>query len=191
MRIVIDGTTLRDEYGRQRILHGINMVAKGRQQAHGTFIECGFRGDWTREDIDDLAARGFTLVRLGVMWAAVETQPGAYDDYLTWVREQLDLIEAAGMVAVLDSHQDLYSQKFGDGAPHWATLTDQEHEDTDLWSDAYLVSPALHEALDQFWANAPGPGGVGFRALTRRVLDERVRLVRLVMDLLGVGAGLR
>lgn len=28
---------------------------------------------------------------------------------------------------------------------------------------AYLASPAVHEALDAFWANAPGPGGVGLQ----------------------------
>ena len=117
-----------------------------------------------RADLDDLAARGFTLVRLGVMWAAVEPEPGAYDEaYLDWVVEQLDLIWDAGMVALLDSHQDLYSQGFGDGAPHWATLSDREFEAAELWSDAYLTSPALHEALDAFWANAPGPGGVGLQ----------------------------
>src|SRR5690606_26464663 len=36
-------------------------------------------------------------------------------------------------------------------------------EATDLWSDAYLTSPAVHEALDAFWANAPGPTGVGLQ----------------------------
>lgn len=164
MRIVIDGTRLRDGHGRERVFHGINLVAKGSKEPYGTFEERGFKGAWTRADIADLAARGFTLIRLGVMWSAVEPEPGRYDgDYLAWIREQLDLIHEAGMVALLDSHQDLYSQAFGDGAPHWATLTGQEFTETELWSDAYLASPALHEALDSFWANAPGPDGVGLQ----------------------------
>lgn len=164
MRIRIDGTRLRDEHGRERILHGMNLVAKGNQQLTGTFEEREFRGSWTKADIDDLAARGFTLIRLGVIWSAVEPAPGEYDTaYVAWVREQLDLIHAAGMVAMLDSHQDLYSQRFGDGAPHWATLSTKEFTATDLWSDAYLTSAALHESLDAFWANAPGPGGVGLQ----------------------------
>ena len=164
MRITIDGTRLRDAFGRQRVFRGINLVAKGGQEPHGTFVERGFKGEWSKDDIDDLRARGFDLVRLGVMWAAVEPEPGVYDDaYLDWVVEQLDLFRDAGMVALLDSHQDLYSQSFGDGAPHWATQSSQAFEATDLWSDAYLASPALHEALDAFWANAPGPGGVGLQ----------------------------
>lgn len=162
MRFQTDGTVLRDQHGRQRILHGINLVAKGNQNPNGNFIDRGFKGAWTPQDITDLAARGFTLIRLGVMWAAVEPEPGEYDqEYLDWVGEQLDLIHGAGMFALLDSHQDLYSQTYGDGAPGWATLSPQEFEATEMWSDAYLSSPALHESLDLFWANAPGPGGVG------------------------------
>lgn len=164
MTLQVDGAILRDESGRHRVLHGINLVAKGNHQPTGSYIDRGFRGEWTPDDISDLAARGFTLIRLGVMWSAVEPEPGRYDDdYLDWVRSQLDLIHAAGMLAVLDSHQDLYSQAFGDGAPAWATLTDQEFFETELWSDAYLTSPALHEALDRFWANTPGPEGIGLQ----------------------------
>lgn len=159
-----DGTRLRDAHGRHRVLHGINLVEKGGRSEHGDFAARGFMGSWTAEDIADLASRGFTLVRLGVMWAAAEPQPGTYDDdYLDWIAEQLDLIHDAGMLAVLDAHQDLYSQRFGDGAPHWATLTDQAFEPTQLWSDAYLSSAAVHEALDAFWRNDPGPGGVGLQ----------------------------
>lgn len=164
MKLRTDGHRLRDTAGRHRVLHGINLVAKGDHQHAGSFVERGFRGEWRPEDIADFAARGFTLIRLGVMWAAVEPEPGRFDDeYLDWVRSQLDLIHGAGMLAVLDSHQDLYSQAFGDGAPSWATLTEQRFSPTDLWSDAYLTSPALHEALDRFWANEPGPGGVGLQ----------------------------
>ncbi len=42
-------------------------------------------------------------------------------------------------------------------------LTSHEFAATDLWSDAYLASPAVHEALDNFWANTAGPGGVGLQ----------------------------
>ncbi|UNK69440.1 cellulase family glycosylhydrolase [Microbacterium sp. H1-D42] len=164
MKLRSDGHKLRDASGRHRVLHGINLVAKGNQRPAGSFSDRGFRGEWTPDDIADLAARGFTLIRLGVIWAAVEPEPGRYDDdYLDWVRSQLDLIHGAGMLAVLDSHQDLYSQAFSDGAPTWATLTDQEFSATELWSDAYLASPAVHEALDRFWSNAGGPGGIGLQ----------------------------
>lgn len=166
MHFRTDGNRIRDSYGRHRVFHGINLVQKGHttSTAEGTFQDRGFEGRWAPSDIQDLADRGFTLVRLGVIWAAVEPTPGVYDeDYLRWLYEQLDLIAEAGMYVLLDAHQDLYSQAFGDGAPTWATLTSHPYSPTDLWSDAYLESPAVHEALDAFWSNALGPGGVGIQ----------------------------
>lgn len=161
MRLHTDGQVLRDEHGRQRVLHGINLVAKGTR---GSFEPADFVGSWTADDIADLAGRGFTVVRLGMIWAAVEPEPGHYcEDYLAWLGTQLDLLGQHGVGVILDAHQDLYSQSFGDGAPAWATLTDIGFEETPLWSDAYLTSPAVHAALDAFWNNAPGPTGVGLQ----------------------------
>ena len=161
MAILRDSRVLRDEHGRQRVLHGINMVDKGRR---GSSDATDFIGSWTAEDVADLASRGFTVVRLGMIWAAVELQPGTYSDqYLDWLGDQLDLFHAHGIGVILDAHQDLYSQEFGDGAPAWATLTDHVFEETDLWSDAYLTSGAVHEALDAFWSNAEGPTGIGLQ----------------------------
>ncbi len=135
------------------------MVSKGRPGSHEAR---DFVGAWTADDIANLAARGFTLVRLGMIWAAVEPDPRHYsEEYLTWLGEQLDLFHEHGLGVILDAHQDLYSQSFGDGAPAWATLADSDFQTTDLWSDAYLTSPAVHQALDAFWANAQGPTGVG------------------------------
>lgn len=161
MKLRTDGRVLRDEHGRQRVLHGINLVEKGRS---GSTDAADFAGAWNAADIDDLAASGFTVARLGVIWAAVEPEPGRYSEaYLDWVGEQLDLLERAGLAVILDAHQDLYSQSYGDGAPPWATLADVPFEATDLWSDAYLTSPAVHQALDAFWANTPGPSGIGLQ----------------------------
>ena len=161
MRLHTDGRVLRDEHGRQRVLHGVNLVAKG---ARGAVDPADFVGSWTADDVADLARRGFTVVRLGMIWAAVEPEPGRYcEEYLDWLGAQLDLLGQHGIGVILDAHQDLYSQSFGDGAPAWATLTDAEFEETDLWSDAYLTSPAVHTSLDAFWANAPGPTGVGLQ----------------------------
>src|SRR5208283_3644550 len=33
----------------------------------------------------------------------------------------------------------------------------------DVWSDAYLTSPAVQAAMDNFYANRQGPGGVGLQ----------------------------
>lgn len=155
------GDTLVDEHARQRVLHGINLVAKGRP---GSVEPADFRGDWTAEDLGHLVGIGLDSIRLGVNWAATEPAPGQYAQaHLEWLGEQLDLAHAAGLSVILDGHQDLFSQSFGNGAPAWATSTQHPFVPSALWSDAYLESPAVQEAYDAFWADAPGPGGIGIQ----------------------------
>lgn len=167
MQVRTDGPVLVDGQGRQRVLHGINLVAKGRT---GSTDPAHFRGTWSAQDLQSLREIGLDAVRLGVLWAAVEPAPGEYSaEHLDWIGQQLDLLHEAGLSVVLDGHQDLYSQSFGDGAPAWATLTDVPFAATDLWSDAYLESTAVHEAYDAFWADAPGADGVGLRTRYARM----------------------
>lgn len=125
---------------------------------------------WFRE-------QGYNVIRLGLIWDGVEPEPGAYDDvYLGKIKQQAAWAEQNGIYVFLDMHQDLYSSLYGDGAPAWATLTDDlPHVEGQLWSDAYLESPAVNRALDRFWDNAPGPGGVGlqerYAAMWRHVAE--------------------
>ena len=76
----------------------------------------------------------------------------------------LDLCARYGIYAFLDMHQDLYSMRYSDGAPEWATLTDGlPHAEGELWSDAYLFSEAVQRAFDHFWANSPVSSGKGLQ----------------------------
>ncbi|EYT49499.1 cellulase family glycosylhydrolase [Brachybacterium muris] len=161
MTLSTRGSILVDEYGRQRVLHGINLVDKGRP---GSTDPRDFQGSWSERDLDQLVEIGLDAVRLGVIWAPLEPEPGTYSgQHLTWIGEQLDRLHQRGLAVILDGHQDLYSQDYSDGAPPWATLTDHPFEATELWSDAYLTSPAVHEAYDAFWADAPAADGVGIQ----------------------------
>lgn len=164
MVFAIDGRRILDEQGRERFFHGINLVKKGPADPSGAHHVEDFRGEWTGEDLAGLRSLGLDVLRLGVMWAALEPGPGQFQEaYLDWIGDQLDLAHEHGLLVILDAHQDLYSQAWSDGAPAWATLTEHPYEATDYWSDAYLASPAVHEALDAFWANAPAEDGVGLQ----------------------------
>ncbi|NLG23961.1 MAG: glycoside hydrolase family 5 protein [Clostridiales bacterium] len=159
--IGIRGAKFVDQFGRQRIFHGVNLVFKGARRADGSM---DYDAPHTPRDIDFLAGQGFNVVRYGLIWDAVEPRPGVYDDeYLDRAAAMLDACAAAGLHVFLDMHQDLYSARFGDGAPGWATLTDQPFESTALWSDAYLTSPAVQQAYDAFWANRLAEDGVGLQ----------------------------
>ncbi len=153
------GRWLSDAGGRTMILHGVNMVYKLPPYAPDA---SGFDED----DAAFLAAEGYDTVRLGVIWKAVEPEPGRYDDaYLARIKTTVDLLERHGILSVLDFHQDLYNERFqGEGAPDWAVLDDGLPAQPQLgFPGNYLGMPALQRAFDHFWDNDPGPGGVGLQ----------------------------
>jgi len=141
-----------DSAGRQVILHGINYVNKD-PKAKYLYPE-------DPNPFEDFRRWGFNCVRLGLMWAGLEPRPGVYDEaYLRGIQRQLDLAQERGLFVFLDMHQDLFSVLYADGAPAWATLDEgQPHIPGQVWSDAYMTSPAVQRAIDNFWRDAPVPG---------------------------------
>jgi hypothetical protein len=120
----VEGTVLVDEQGRQVLLRGINVSGgnKHRDPDTGTFFP-GWLGedDWAR-----LAEWGFNSVRLVLQWEGLEPSRGDYDEaYLEAVSSQVEAAGEAGLLVILDMHQDLWGPRYGgDGAPDWATLDD-------------------------------------------------------------------
>lgn len=147
------GLSFIDEYGRERIFCGMNVVDKrdfdkenpafGYPAADFPFAE--FR------------SRGFNMIRLGFTWCAMEPAPGHYNEALiSSLGEFLDKCAEYDIYAFLDCHQDVYSSYcYGDGAPRWATLTDQfkPHKQLAVWAEGYFYGNACHRAFDNFWNN--------------------------------------
>jgi endoglycosylceramidase len=155
--ISTQGTKFIDIQGRQTILHGINMVCKDKER--------NYIGDYKEEDFVTLKQWGFNVIRLGIFWDGVEPTPGEYNDkYLSEIERLIELAKKNNLYVFLDMHQDLYSCKYSDGAPEWATITHgQEHTKTDLWSESYLLSRAVQVAFDNFWNNREAADGVGIQ----------------------------
>lgn len=151
------GTKFIDQNNHQLLLHGVNMVCKDKAK--------NYIGEYTKEDFHLLRCCGFHVVRLGIFWDGVEPSPGIYDEtYLDQIDQLIALAASENIVVYLDMHQDLFSCNYSDGAPDWATLTEGcEHVATELWSESYLLSPAVQHAFDQFWKNAPASDGVGIQ----------------------------
>ncbi len=155
--ITTQGNKFIDLQGRHTILHGINMVCKDKEK--------NYIGDYKEEDFINLKKWGFNVIRLGIFWDGVEPEPGRFDDkYLSCIDQLIELAGRNGLVVFLDMHQDLYSCIYADGAPEWATLVDgQEHIRTELWSESYLISPAVQAAFDNFWNNREATDGIGIQ----------------------------
>lgn len=156
-KLSINGQRIVNEDGSHVILSGVNLVCKSK--ALGYVEPCDESlFEWFQQ-------QGFNVIRLGLIWDGVEPEPGHYDDaYLGRIKQQVRWAAQHQIYVYLDMHQDLYSQQFGDGAPEWATLTDDlPHVTGDMWSDAYLSSPAVNRALDHFWQNTPAVDGIGLQ----------------------------
>ncbi|WP_113674206.1 cellulase family glycosylhydrolase [Vallitalea guaymasensis] len=162
-KIHVKGKCFIDNYNRERIFNGINMVYKGNYDESSG--KKNYITDWNENHFKWLVDNGFNIIRLGIIWDGVEHEMGIYDEkYLDWIGGILDLCEQYDIYAFLDMHQDLYSNKFSDGAPDWATITDnQEHVKGDLWSDAYIFSGAVKRSFENFWANTKAPDGIGLQ----------------------------
>jgi endoglycosylceramidase len=147
------GRWVTDAGGRVLVVSGVNMVNKLTPY---TPAADGF------DDADAafLAANGLSAVRVGIIWKALEPEPGVFNDaYLASIASTVNMLGSHGIVSLLDFHQDMYNEKFqGEGAPDWAV--DQSGPVFPLlgFSANYFLLPALMTAYDNFWANATVDG---------------------------------
>ncbi len=152
------GRWIIDAHGRVFVTHGINMVYKIPPYYPSV---TGFGAD----DAAFLRSIGFNSVRVGVIWKALEPEPGVFSaTYLTHIAATVKLLARYGIVSLLDVHQDMLNELFqGEGFPDWA-IEDGGLPNPKLgFSNNYLANPALEHALDEFFDDAPGPGGVGLQ----------------------------
>ncbi|MFN8643529.1 MAG: cellulase family glycosylhydrolase [Candidatus Binatia bacterium] len=153
------GRWLVDDLGRVVLLHGVNMVAKRDPFYPAAF---GFGAD----DAAFLAAEGFTAVRLGIDFRGLMPTPGVVEsDYVEHLAESVDAITAQGLFVLLDFHQDGFGPLFnGNGLPDWMAITDGLPNPPDaVFPLYYIQNPAMQRAFESFWANRPGPGGIGLQ----------------------------
>jgi len=155
--ISVEGTKFVDGSGRQVLFNGINLVNKNPSEK--------YINKNSEEIFNKFRQWGFNVVRLGIIWDGLEPEPGKYnEEYLEEIDQQIEYAKENGIYVFLDMHQDLYSVKFADGAPEWATLDEgKPHITGTIWSDAYLISPAVQTAWDNFWKNSPVSDDMGLQ----------------------------
>ena len=155
--ITIEGQKFVDQKGRQIVFNGINYISKNPSEKFIRGVE--------PELFRDFKSWGFNCIRFGIIWAGLEPEPGKYnEEYLAEIDKRIQWAAENGIYVYLDLHQDLYGSKFSDGAPEWATLDEGlPHYTGAVWSDSYLISPAVQTAFDNFWKNTPASDGVGIQ----------------------------
>ena len=109
---------------------------------------------------------GFNAVRLGVVMEGLIPAPGEIDDgYVEHIAETVDTLARHHLFVLLDFHQDGFAPLFrGNGLPDWMAITDGLPNPPDVSFPLYYVlNPAMQRAFEHFWANDPGPDGIGLQ----------------------------
>ena len=159
-----------DDQGREVLLRGANLNSLG--DYHQDDPELRPTRPPTDDDWDQMAANGFSVVRLIVSWSALEPERGELDQgYVDSIRDAVDAAAARGIYTVVDFHQDAYGRHIAtpegttcpegteaaigwDGAPEWATITDGESTCRPV---GYREgSPAVQAAFRNFYRNTDG-----------------------------------
>lgn len=144
--LTTDGRWIRDAQGRVVILRGANASQVAKRPPFEPALAADGARLWPR--------LGFSVVRLLVLWEAVEPTRGRVDAaYLDRLAGHVDRYHAAGVQVVLDMHQDLWSRHHlgGDGAPDWATVR-RPFRRLRPWFANYLT-PAVRANFDRFWSS--------------------------------------
>ena len=112
-----------DNEGRYSVFHGANVIIKLPPYLPNLDKFDPFFSLNTKRDFEALKKMGFNMVRLGVIWEAVEREPGVYDmEYLDKIEEIINTLGKNGIYTMVDAHQDVFSRNFcGEGVPYFYT----------------------------------------------------------------------
>ena len=122
----------------------------------------GFGADDARSSRRD----GFTTVRLGLIWKAVEPRAGEYDDaYLDRIAQTVEVLHRTGSSRCSTSTRtSTTSASRARVRPTGRCRTTASRRSRSSgFPGNYFAMTAMWRAYDHFWANDPGPGGVGLQ----------------------------
>lgn len=174
----VRGGRIVDARGREVLLRGVNVDVLADHWQGGSALPAV--QPFTPRDLSLLRALGWNLVRLQLSWSRIEPRPGEYDDaYLAEAARYAQTFRRAGIYTIVDLHQDAWGASLAarpvelcppglrpalgwNGAPAWATLVSPLTPR--CFAGAKEINPAVAEAWSAFWADRPGPGGVGIRS---------------------------
>jgi endoglycosylceramidase len=140
---------VRDADGRAVLLRGVNLSGSHKNAPYlGFHLAPDYarvRSEW-----------GMNAIRFLMTWSAVEPLDGVFDEaYLDEVALRMDWAHQAGLLVILDMHQDVYGEGFGgDGAPRW-TCDESRYEafvPQTPWFFNYL-DENVAACFDQLWTS--------------------------------------
>jgi aryl-phospho-beta-D-glucosidase BglC (GH1 family) len=139
--LVKDGTWFRDAQGRYALFRGVNFAGRSKRPPYLPIMPLNvttrdsntFSAELAavQPQLDLLQSLGMNVIRLPIMWKALESTPNPNPDqllpdaidYLNFVKQILDELYKRGMFVLIDFHQDIAHEHFdGDGFPDWTLV---------------------------------------------------------------------
>ncbi|HEY7572584.1 MAG TPA: cellulase family glycosylhydrolase [Nitrososphaeraceae archaeon] len=182
---VKDGIWFRDTRGRFVLFRGVNFASRSKLPPYLPITPLKSKGITLQElrtelriiepEIKRLAELGFNIIRLLVMWKAIEPRPNPNldkllpegENYLNLVKEIIDMLYSYGLFVIVDFHQDIAHEVYGgDGFPDWALAIDEFHVKPISfsnpfsnikardWATGYYLNYLVRNTLQSFWKNS-------------------------------------
>jgi hypothetical protein len=179
--IVKDGDWFRDNHGRYLLFRGVNFASRSKLPPYLPIAPLGISQikyeDLQEEisnvekDLDHLKDLGFNVIRLLIMWKALEPVPNPHLDqllpeakkYLEMIKVIIDKLHERRLYVILDFHQDIAHEICGgDGFPDWALATGEFHLPINrplleiqkrTWYLSYYTNHLVKLTLTSFWNN--------------------------------------
>ena len=159
IRVDSSSTRFIDEYGRERIFHGINAVYKGPP-----YLPVAPGAVWVIDQsvLTQFKALGVNVLRVGLMYAGAMPEKGQLNaTYFDTVETFIRLCQDNGVYTLLDSHQDLFTEGIpsGDGFPVWSVIQGNAKaypyplDSTDLPWALYYMTEIVNSGFGHFYNN--------------------------------------
>jgi hypothetical protein len=180
---VKNGIWFRDTQGRFVLFRGVNFASRSKLPPYLPISPLQSKSITSQElkaelriiepEIRRLAELGFNIIRLLVMWKAIEPRLNPNldqllpegENYLNLVKEIIDMLYSYGLFVIIDFHQDIAHEAYeGDSFPDWALAIDEFHvKPIPLslsnikardWAAGYYLNYLVRNTLQSFWKNS-------------------------------------
>ena len=178
---VKDGIWFRDTQDRFVLFRGVNFASRSKLPPYLPVSPLHRKSITSQElkaelrsiepEIKRLAELGFNIIRLLVIWKAIEPRPNPNLDqllpegvtYLNLIKEIIDVLYSYGLFVIIDFHQDIAHEVYGgDGFPDWALAIDEFHpkpipprpDRGRDWAVGYYLNYLVRNTLQSFWKNS-------------------------------------
>jgi endoglycosylceramidase len=158
-----------DAQNRFALLRGVNYSVLG--DYYQALPDVPSETEYDPIHIEQMASLGFNVIRLVLSWSELEPERGQYNQsYIQQIREIVNKAAEHDIYIILDMHQDAWGKYIAspadvvcppllipaqgwDGAPEWATFTDNK---TTCKLSLRELSPAVARAWQNFYQNREG-----------------------------------